>query len=105
MTERPTRNGAGILVPSVERPGKSKEQLIRDEREGEAYVDLAELELRRVQIAGTPEEVEAAENAVDDARRDSLRIRRAMREGLDQWHRYDGDQELKRTAKEMGISR
>lgn len=87
----------------TERPEKTKEQLIRDEREGEAYVDLAELELRRAQVSGDEARVTAAAIAVEEARRDSLRIRRAMTEGLAQWHRYDSEQELARTAREMGI--
>jgi hypothetical protein len=86
------------------RPDKSKEQLIADERSAEAAVVRAEYEVRAAEVAGARGvDLLEYEAYVDNARRDSLRIRQDMTEGLAQWHQWDSEQELARTAKELGI--
>jgi hypothetical protein len=87
------------------RPDKSKEQLIAEERAAEAAVVKAEYALREAQTIGPDATaVQAARSALDTARAESFKTRQTMIDGLAQWHEWDSQQELARTARELGIA-
>ena len=81
----------------TEKPSKTKEQLISDERAAEQSVVDAEIAFRLAEIHGP---ATAEKEALDNARTDSLRIRKEMVDGLAQWHTYDAEQEVLRLANE-----
>lgn len=85
-------------------PTTSKADLIANERAAEAAVIKAEYEARKAELTGDADAIALARKAVDDARTESLKIRATMTDGLAQWHRYDSEAELARTAKELGIT-
>jgi hypothetical protein len=85
------------------KPTKTKEEFITVERAAEREVVKAEFELRKAEITNDPKQIAAARKAVDDKRKESLRIRGEMQTGLAAWHRYDSEQELARTARELGV--
>ena len=87
----------------TEKPTKSKADFIAEERAAERRVVEAEFELRKAELTNDPEVIAAAQKAVADARTESLRVRATMTAGLAQWHAYDSEQELARTARELGI--
>ncbi len=87
------------------RPDKSKEQLIAEERAAETAVVRAEYEARVAELSGsTGVQLLEYDAYTENARRDSLRIRQIMTDGLAAWHRWDSEQELARTARELGIA-
>ena len=85
-------------------PTTSKVQLIADERAAEAAVIQAEYDARKAELTGDADAIALARKAVDDARTESFKIRKVMTDGLAQWHAYDSEQELARTARELGIA-
>ena len=88
----------------TEKPTKSKADFIAEERAAERRVVQAEFELRKAELTNDPDVIASARKAVDDARTESLNIRQIMQDGLAQWHRWDSEQELARTARELGIA-
>lgn len=86
------------------KPTKSKEEFVADERAAERKVVEAEFALRKAELTNDPKVIQKAQKAVADARTESLKIRAKMTEGLAQWHTYDSEAELARVAKEMGIN-
>lgn len=86
------------------RPMKSKEEFVADERAAERKVVEAEFALRKAELTNDPKVIAKAQKAVADTRTESLKIRAEMTEGLAQWHAYDSEQELERTARELGIA-
>lgn len=88
----------------AEKPTKSKEQFVTEERAAEKAVAEAEFALRKAEVAGDAKAIAKARTGVDDERTKSLAIRKVMTEGLAQWHAWDSEQELARTARELGIA-
>jgi hypothetical protein len=85
-------------------PVTPKAQLVADERQAEAAVIQAEYDARKAELTNDPDAIALGRKAVDDARTESLKIRAVMTDGLAQWHEWDSQMELQRTAKELGIS-
>ena len=88
----------------TDKPSKSKQQLIDDERAAEAAVVQAEYDARKAELTGDADAIALARKAIDDARTESLKIRAVMTSGLAQWHAWDSQMEFQRTAKELGIA-
>ena len=87
-----------------DKPTKSKAAFVADERQAEAAVVQAEYEARKAELTNDPDAIALARKAVDDARTESLKIRQTMTDGLAQWHAWDSQEELARTARELGIA-
>jgi hypothetical protein len=87
----------------TDKPTKSKAAFVADERAAEAAVIQAEYDARKAELTNDPDAITTARKAVDDARTASLKIRKVMTDGLAQWHAYDSEAELARTARELGL--
>lgn len=87
----------------MERPTKTKEEFVAEERAAERNVVLLEFELKKAEATNDVEQIAEAQAAVVNARKESLKIRADMQKGLEQWHAWDSEQELERTARELGI--
>lgn len=85
-------------------PDKTREMLLAEEATAIRLVTEAESRWLFAQATGTPDEVIAAKDGLDAARRDALTVRKTMQDGLDAWTRYAAWQEAVAHAEANGLA-